>query len=84
MTAAYLYGRWMTLSTKATWVDVLVAIVAAALAGAGGKSPGLAVIAFAVALTGAGVWRAVRFLGVLVELKQAEHSAEEPEAQGWS
>ena len=72
----------MTLSTKVTWVDALVAVVAAILAGAGGKSPGLAIIAFAAALTAAGVWRAVRLLGVLVELKQAEYTTDEPDPQG--
>jgi uncharacterized membrane protein len=74
----------MTLRTNVTWSDTLITIVMAALAGLFTTSAGLGLLVGAVTLVALGVWRVVRFLGALLELKQAEIFEEETEEPSWA
>ncbi len=72
----------MTLRTNFTPLNALACIGAALAAGIADQSAAGGIISGLSCATMIGVWRALPFLGQIVELKQAE-AMHEPEDQGY-
>jgi hypothetical protein len=71
----------MTLRTNVTAIETVLALLAGAVAGVGSASIGLGVISCLLTFIAIGVWRGIRFLGVLVESSQAA-AADEQQPSG--
>lgn len=71
----------MTLRTNANWLDTLICLVVAVLTSMGAQSPAAGIISGLLCAVVIGVWRVVRFLGVLVQLKQSEVQGESDQSR---